>query len=128
LIGWQDNPTPLYGTADVVLHPTLWEGLPVALIEAQAAGLPIVASNIKGNREVVAPETGYLCEPKNAAAYAEALARLIKDRMLRTRMGNAAKARAAKHFDSSVNSLKIVELYDELLGAAPAATQPVRAA
>ena len=50
------------------------QNLPLALLEGLAAGLPIVISRIKGNRELVAGAKGYLCEPRNPEAYATALA------------------------------------------------------
>ncbi len=49
--------------------PSLWEGLPLVIIEAFGAGLPIVASNIKGNRELVTEDVGYLCTPRDADSY-----------------------------------------------------------
>ena len=96
--------------------PSLFEGLPRILIEAQAAGLPTVASDVKGNREVVTSETGFLCSPSDAEDYAGKLGRLIGDRLLRNRMGRAARLRAEQHFDTVANHQRIARLYDELLG------------
>ena len=60
VIGWQPLPVEVLHGSDVILLPSLWEGLPRTLIEAHAAGLPCVASDARGNREVVHPETGSL--------------------------------------------------------------------
>jgi glycosyltransferase involved in cell wall biosynthesis len=115
LLGWTRDPAETFQAADIVLLPSLWEGLPRTLIEAQAAGRPIVASNIKGNREIVSPETGFLCPPCDASAYARPLADLIDSPSLRERMGSAARRRAEMLFDSAANNRRIVQLYDELL-------------
>ena len=128
LFGWQEDPHQVFHGCDISLLPSLWEGLPRTLIESQAAGLPIVASNIKGNREVVTKDTGFLCEPKTASDYADALAKLIGDASLREQMGVAARARAEQHFDSRVNSRQIVSLYERLLGMEETAAPVARAA
>ena len=116
LVGWQDDPYAAFAAADIVLLPSLFEGLPRTLIEAQGAGLATVASNIKGNREVVTTETGFLCPAKDPAAYAEKLALLIDNASLRKQFGRAARLRAEQHFDTVINHRRIAALYDELLG------------
>lgn len=115
LIGWQAEPEQVYRGSDIVLLPSLWEGLPRTLIEAQAAALPTVASNVKGNREVVSADTGFLCQPREASSYAQALATLIHDQVLRARLSLAARARAEKLFDTVTNNRRIVQLYEQLL-------------
>jgi glycosyltransferase involved in cell wall biosynthesis len=127
-LGWQQDPHGVLHAADVVLLTSLAEGLPRALIEAQGAGRPIVASAAKGNREVVTPETGFLCAPKDAEDYARNLARLVDDPLLRKRMGRAARSRAEQHFDTVTNHRRIAALYDELLGVAAPAPAIRRAA
>ena len=115
LVDWQDEPQRVYQAADIWLQPSLWEGLSLTLLEAHASALPCVASNVKGNREVVVPQAGKLCEPQDAAQYAMELARLIDDRELRQRMGVAARCRAEERFDSRDNMKWIGALYDQLL-------------
>jgi glycosyltransferase involved in cell wall biosynthesis len=115
LMGWQSSPADILRAGDVVLLTSLWEGLPRVLIEAHAAGLPCVASNIRGNREVVSDMTGMLVEPHRVAGYATALMRLIEDRSLRVQLGRAARARAERLFDSRENNAAIIRLYCELL-------------
>jgi glycosyltransferase involved in cell wall biosynthesis len=121
LAGWMSDPTPAFHAADVLLQPSLWEGLPLSVIEGQAAGLPCVGSNVKGIREVVSPETGVLCSPRNAADYAEQLARYLTDPLRRARQGVAARARAHECFDSAVNMRRVGQLYEELCGLEPTA-------
>lgn len=115
LLGWVTPPERVFHAADVVLLPSLWEGLPLTLLEAQATGLPIVASNIKGNREVVTVDTGFLCSPRAAADYAGRLAMLVADAGQRQAFGLAARRRAEQFFDSGKNMRRIAALYDALL-------------
>ena len=115
LLGWCSDPKIPISGADAFILPSLWEGLPLCLIEAQAASLPVVASDIKGNREVVTAETGFLCEPKDAGTYADALARVIEDPQLRQRLGTASRVRAEEEFDVRENFAKVLRLYEELL-------------
>ena len=119
LLGWCTQPRIPVSGADLFMLPSLWEGLPLSLIEAQAASLPIVASNIKGNREVVTEETGFLCKPKDADGYAEALEKLICNAELRNRLSLAARRRAESHFDVQETFAKVLRLYEELLDRSP---------
>lgn len=120
MLGWQseEDKYATYHEADVVLQPSLWEGLSLTLIEAQAAGLPAVAGNVKGNREVVTPGTGFTCEPRSAADYAARLEQLIVAPDLRRTLGRAARAHAEREFDVVRNMRRVTALYDELLEAA----------
>jgi glycosyltransferase involved in cell wall biosynthesis len=115
VVGWLDDPHPAYHGADVVVHPSLWEGLPRTLIEAQAAGRACVASDVKGNREVVSPDTGLLIAPRDAAGFARSLARLINEPERVQAFGQAARLRAEREFDAEVHAERVTALYDELL-------------
>ncbi len=127
-IGWHSEPHKIASACDVALLPSLWEGLPLSLIEAQASGMPIVASDIKGNREVVTPQTGVLCEPKTASQYAAALAKLVEDQAFRLQQGSAARLRAEAEFSAATCFHKVAELYDEVLRSRRAATSTVQRA
>jgi glycosyltransferase involved in cell wall biosynthesis len=103
---------------DVVLLPSIWEGCPRVLLEAHAAGLPSVGSDICGIREVIAAgETGLVAPTRDAAAFADALATLAENRLLRECMGQAARRRAQAQFDSERNNREIIDVYRSLLGA-----------
>jgi len=115
MLGWHEDQWPALCAADIALQTSLAEGGPIALNEAHAAYLPSVASNAKGNREVVTPQTGFLCDPKNPVAYASQLVRLVDDPLLRARMGKAARRRAELTFDTIANNQRIVQVYEELL-------------
>ncbi len=117
LVGWQQDPLGVSHAADIALLVSLAEGLPRSLIEAQAVGLPIVASAAKGNREVVTKDSGFLCPPKDPAAYAQCLARLIDSGELQKSMGRAARTHAEQCFNTVDNNRRIVAVYDSLLAA-----------
>lgn len=92
--------------ADVVAAPSVptrdgrREGIPVALMEAMASGVPVVASRISGIPElVVNEETGLLVEPRDAAGLALALERLARDQALRRRLAGAGRSMVEHEFD-----------------------------
>ncbi|MGN7984858.1 glycosyltransferase [Burkholderia sp. 22313] len=110
--------------SDVYVLPSLWEGMPIALIEAQAMGLPAVASRIVGNRDIVEHGvTGFLVN--SDAELQHYTERLLHDAPLRRRMGNAARARAFAHFGVARFLREFDALYDAT-GGRRALRVPVR--
>ena len=92
-----DLPERLAATQVFALS-TRWEGMPLALVEAMAAGCACIGSDVVGVREVVAPgRTGLLVPPEDAPALADALQRLLQDTALAERLGAAARAQALEH-------------------------------
>lgn len=128
LLGWQHDTRSTYDAGDIMLHTTLWEGLPIALLEAQAAGLPCVVSDIKGNREAISEQSGILCEPRQANDYVRQLAALIADAPRLARMAVAARQRACTEFDANVNYPAVNQLYRALLEQHEPARRPKLAA
>jgi len=124
--GWKSRPEALaeMSRLDIYLHPSRWEGMPIALIEAQIAGLPAVATDVVGNRDVIREgETGFV--RADAPGLSEALARLIADPVLRSRMGARARELAVKRFDLE----RMIDDYERLYLAVPArraASAPAR--
>lgn len=95
------------------LPSTYREGLPKAVLEAMAAGRPVVATNIPGCREaVVDGETGFLVPPHDPAALAESLGRLIADPALRARFGAAGRMRAEQNFSDEIVCQKTMAIYE----------------
>jgi glycosyltransferase involved in cell wall biosynthesis len=83
---------PLYHESAVCVLTSDYEGTPNVLLEAMAAGLPVVATNVGGVADVVQHgKTGFLCDPTDTAGMAQALVRLLKDSGLRAQMGAAAQ-------------------------------------
>ncbi len=102
--------------AHIVCLPSYREGLPTILIEAAAAGLPLVATDVPGCREVVqAGENGFLVPPRDAAALAEALARLAEDTELRATYGRASRRLAEAAFGIGRVTEETLSVYRELL-------------
>ena len=100
LAGTRDDVPELLARADVFALSSRSEGAPVSILEAMAAGLPVVASSVGGVPELVADgETGLLVPPGDPAAMAAALGRLLEDVDLRRRLGAAGRDRALRCFD-----------------------------
>lgn len=98
------------------------DGLPTVMLEAMAAGLPVVATTVTGNPEIVDHGvSGLLVEPEDAAALAEALARLLQDPALRQQMGAAGRKKVQRAFDVRRNVAQLRQWFDE---PAPAAAEP----
>lgn len=105
------------GALDLLVHPALMEGLGVSLLQASAAGVPIIASRAGGMPEAVADEeSGLLVPPGDAAALAAALKRLIDDPDLRRRLGAQGRARIEREFSVETMVRGNLAVYRELRG------------
>jgi len=97
--------------ADVFVMTSLWEGMPLTLLDAQAIGLPAVVSDVVGCRDVVIDgETGFIC--KNDGELIERTRLLVQDAELRYRMGQAAKSQALARFSINRMHSEILNAYD----------------
>lgn len=102
--------------------PSHWEAMPMAVLEAMAAGVPVVASRVGGIPGVVVDgRTGLLVEPRNVTALGEALARILADGGERRRMGLAARERALECFSAEVVVPRLEALWDSILAGSRAA-------
>jgi glycosyltransferase involved in cell wall biosynthesis len=105
--------------ANVFCFPSFFncEAFPVVLLEALACGLPIVSTRWRGIPSIVDDdECGFLVEPCDEQAVADALARLAHDPRLRTRMGAASRERFEKEFTVSTHLLRMREVFLEVAG------------
>ena len=101
-LGYRHDVARVLAAADVFALPSHFEGLPMSVIEAMLSGLPVVATDISGPREMVVPgETGLLVPPATVAPLAGALAMLAADPALRRRMGEVGRARALERYDET---------------------------
>jgi len=114
--GYRDPIAPVIAGMDVVVLPSLGEPFGRALIEAGAAGLPVVAADDAGPREIVRDsETGFLVPPGDVNELAAAIERLARSPELALRMGEAARAHVAANFSSDRTARSIEAIYDGLL-------------
>ncbi len=114
--GWQEDVRPYLAMMDVFVLPSWREGLPRSAVEAAAMGRPLVLTDIRGCREVATEGVeGLLVPPRNPAALAEAIGRLVGDPELREKMGEAARATALERFDERRVADTVVRSYRELL-------------
>ena len=110
-----DIPT-VYANADIAVLPSYREGLPKSLLEAAAAGLPLVATDVPGCREICRhAETGLLVPLKSTAPLADALERLAGDPALRAKFGAAARHAAETEFSEARVVADTLALYDTLI-------------
>jgi glycosyltransferase involved in cell wall biosynthesis len=118
--GYRDDVMELLDAADLLLHPSRMEGLPITLLEAMAAGVPILATRVGGIPELVEDGvTGSLVEaPASADALAAELARLRADRALRDRLAAGARRRFEERFTAERWALRMRDLYATELAAA----------
>jgi glycosyltransferase involved in cell wall biosynthesis len=113
VLGWTDA-AKLFAASDIILSTSENEGMPIALIEAQLAGKPVVATNVGGVSEVVLnKKTGFLTH-KNTEDLSKALEKLINSKALRTAQGKAAEAHATKAFSVEKMIQSHVSLYKKL--------------
>lgn len=116
LLGERADARALIASADIFCMPSRWEGSPLALHEAMAAGRPIVATAVGGIPEMLSEDNSLLVPAEDAFALASALNRILQDRPLADRLGNAARLRAAQWPDASSTAAGVALLYETLIG------------
>jgi glycosyltransferase involved in cell wall biosynthesis len=115
--GWQDNIAQIMKASQVVVLPSRWEGMPNVVLEAMAAGLPVVASQTHGVRELLGTNADeQSCPPGDARELSSKLVAILQDRELRGRLGHANQQRAAEEFSLA----SMVRRYEELYSACDA--------
>ena len=116
LLGFRQDMPQVLAAADIACLPSYREGLPKALLEAMAAGLPCVTTDVPGCREAVRDrENGYLVPPRNHEALAHALQQLIEDPDLRHQMGQRGRAMVMAEFASPIICQQTLHVYERLM-------------
>lgn len=109
--GYRTDVFRFYGMADLFLFPSLQEGLPVAVMEAMAAGLPVVASGVRGNRDLILPgKGGELLSPHRATDWEKVVSILLGDCKKREAYGLYNRQRIGA-FSREANETKMREIY-----------------
>jgi glycosyltransferase involved in cell wall biosynthesis len=122
LPGWSDDARRALTTFDVFVLPSRFEGLPLVLIEALLAGVPVVATRVGSVGELVTDETGVLVPPDDPQALADAVQALLDDPERRARLGAGGRRRALERFTIERVADSFAALYAEIVPSGRAAT------
>jgi glycosyltransferase involved in cell wall biosynthesis len=115
-LGYRRDVPDILAACDVFALPSLWEGMSNSLLEAMAAGRPVVATEVDGNVEqVIDGKTGLLVPPANSDLLADAIRRLAHDPERAAQMGRNARQRVEQEFSLSAMTSAYLALYDSLL-------------
>lgn len=114
LLGVRSDVARLLGAADLYASSSHWEGLPVAMLEAMSAGLPVVATDVGDVPRVLDADCGVLVPARDPSALAAALGALLGDSDRRKRLGDAARLRAQRHFGADAWAERHLNLYAAL--------------
>jgi glycosyltransferase involved in cell wall biosynthesis len=111
----EEMPTA-FAEADVFCLPSWWEAMPLSVLEAMAAGLPVVATDVGDvSRAVEEGVTGHLVAVRSPEELADALQPILEDERLRRQMGAAGRDRVTKMFSSDVTATAVSALYADLV-------------
>ena len=125
LLGHRDQAASLCAGFDLFVLPSLWEGAPYALLEAMAAGLPVVATRVAGNADlVVEGKTGLLVPPRDPPALARAIAELLRDPVRRAMIGRRGREQVERNCSLAEQIAATERLYLEMAEASGADRQP----
>jgi glycosyltransferase involved in cell wall biosynthesis len=114
--GYRPEMDRIYAAIDLLVLPSLSEGLPNVVLEAMAHGQPVVATRVGGVPEVIEDGTsGVLVEPGAARALAGAVVTLLRNPGLRAAMGRAARERVERSFSVGARAKRILAMYGEVL-------------
>ena len=113
LLGYRTDIKELLNIADIFAFPSIREGLSVSLMEAMAAGLPCVVSNIRGNVDLIDGKGGILCAPNDIQEFTNALNELCENNALRRKMGEYNLSKI-KNFDKNIVNEKMKEIYEAI--------------
>jgi len=115
----RDDIPQLMRAMTVYVHPSLEEACPVSVLEASASGVPVVATDVGGTRELVAEEvTGLLVPPRSSTKIANAVVRLLESPDVAAKMGNRGRQRICSRFSLDACVENHIQVYDKALRSA----------
>ena len=114
--GFRNDIPELLFVIDIFVLPSLWEGMPNVLLEAMAAGKPVIATDTGGSKDIIDSSiNGILVEPGNSEALAEAILKLLEDPAQRQRLGESAKQTVKERFPIDKMISKTEQVYAQLI-------------
>lgn len=116
--GWRNNVAEVLSASDLLILASRWEGMPNVILEAMAAGKPVVATQAEGVQELLGAEaTEQLCPHEDAAGFAERIVHLANDSVLAAELGAQNRARAAAEFSLEAMVSRYAALYESLVSS-----------
>lgn len=110
-LGWRKDIPEILGASDCFVLPSLWEGMPLAILEAQSSGLPCIVSNIQGNSSLVTDDyDGYLFNVDNEHHLVMLMEKMM-DKCIRQRLSENARCKIVKTYNIKNRISKITEIY-----------------
>jgi len=121
--GFRPDVPELLNALDAFVLPSLWEGLPIALLEAMAVGVPVIASSVDGSAEVIQPGTsGLLVPAQDVASLVAAMDALLETPALAERLAKAGLERVRHHYTLAAMVRSTERMYRDLMAAQRLAT------
>lgn len=116
--GYVENVPALLRASDLFVLPSLYEGLPLSILEAMAAGVPVIATDVGGIGEAISNESnGLLVPPADPAALANAIRKMLDNRNYAQQLAEAGRARVRTHFSAETMTRRTVDIYCRVLAA-----------
>jgi glycosyltransferase involved in cell wall biosynthesis len=127
LLGLRRDIADVLAAVDIVAFSSDREGTPLAVMEAMAAGKPVVATRVGGVPDLIDDGVhGLLVPRRDPRALADSIARLLGDEGLRSELGRQGRERQRREFDIGVTVRRVESLYDELVAKRPRARSALR--
>ena len=118
LVGARRDVESLLRAFDLFVLPSLWEGLPTVIMEAMASGVPVIATNILGTRELVnSGMNGWLVEPRDVPGLAAQILEALDDSVMRRQMASRALEETVPRYSMDAIAQQYVEIYRRLLNS-----------
>jgi glycosyltransferase involved in cell wall biosynthesis len=114
LLGYRKDIPEICKASDLFVFPSYREGLSVALMESMASGIPVVCSNIRGNKDLIEEgKGGFLTKPNDVESFAQAIQTLIQDEELRLNMGEHNR-NVIKKFSIDIVNKRLIDIYSNM--------------
>jgi glycosyltransferase EpsF len=116
MLGARDDAASIISRCDVLLFPSLWEGFGIVALEANAAGIPVVGSNVVGLNEAVEDgRTALLWDVHDEESMAASVVRILNDHEYARTLGQAGRIRAEQLFSTKASAERLIRIYQELI-------------